>query len=92
MNMRLVVMRRWKFLLLLFICMCISSGFSIAMMAKFLLRQDENMFPLVVSAILLTEVFSILAGMVGVACVAAIGIIRRISFNDSISFGCGKET
>lgn len=79
-NNGLVVLRRWKFLLLLFAVMGFSAVLSIVVMAKFLLRQEASLFPIVVSATFWAIVFSLLAGIIVVVGVVGAGIIRRSFF------------
>ena len=79
-NNGLVVLRRWKLLLLLFAVMGFSAVLSIVVMAKFLLRQEASLFPIVVSATFWAIVFSLLAGIIVVAAVAGAGLIHRSFF------------
>ena len=76
----IVVLSRWKFLLLLFAGMGFSAVFSIVVMARFLLMQEASLFPIVVSATFWAIVFSLLAGIIVVAGVAGAGIIHRSFF------------
>lgn len=77
MNKRLVVLQRWKFLLLFIAGMSLASLFSIVVMAKFLLRQEASLFPTVVSAAFWAIVFSLLAVII---VVVGVGIIHRSFF------------
>ena len=79
-NDRLVVLKRWNFLFLLFVGMSFASLFSVVVMAKFLLMQEASLFPIVVSATFWAIVFSLLAGIIVVAAVAGAGLIHGSFF------------
>ena len=79
-NSKIVTLQRWKFLLLLFAVMGFSAVLSIVVMAKFLLRQEASLFPIVVSATFWAIVFSLLAGIIVVVGVVGAGIIHRSFF------------
>ena len=76
---KIVILQRWKFLLL-FAVMGFSALLSIVVMAKFLLRQEASLFPIVVSATFWAIVFSLLAGIIVVVGVVGVGIIHRSFF------------
>lgn len=79
-NSKIVILQRWKFLLLLFAVIGFSAALSIVVMAKFLLMQEASLFPIVVSATFWAIVFSLLAGIIVVAAVAGAGLIHRSFF------------
>lgn len=78
MNKGLVVLQRWKFLLLLFAGMSFASLFSIVVMAEFMLRQDAEASPTVAAAEVGTIALSLLVVIAAVVCVAVVGIITDI--------------
>ena len=78
MNKRLVVLPRWKLLLLLLAGMCFASLFSIVVMAEFMLRQDAGASPTIAAAMVGTIALSLLVVIAAVVCVAVVGIITDI--------------
>lgn len=78
MNKRLVVLQRWKFLLLLFAGMSFASLFSIVVMAEFMLRQDAGASPTIAAAMVGTIALSLLVVIAVVVCMVVVGIITDI--------------
>lgn len=78
MNKRLVVLQRWKFLLLLFAGMSFASLFSIVVMAEFMLRQDAGASPTIAAAMVGTIALSFLVVITVVVFMAVVGIINDI--------------
>lgn len=77
-NNGLVVLRRWKFLLLLFAGMSFASLFSIVVMAEFMLRQDAGASPTIAAAMVGTIALSLLVVIAVVVCMVVVGIITDI--------------
>ena len=77
-NNGLVVLRRWKFLLLLFAGMCFASLFSIVVMAEFMLMQDAGASPTIAAAMVGTIALSLLVVIAVVVCMVVVGIITDI--------------
>ena len=78
MNKRLVVLPRWKLLLLLLAGMSFASLFSIVVMAEFMLRQDAGASPTVAAAEVGTIALSLLVVIAAVVCMEVVGIIIDI--------------